>query len=48
MESQRVFFVAQVVKPPIWNLAWAMKKKPGCLTYIGDDIMPSFVGIMIN
>ena len=24
-----------------------MKKKTGCLGYIGDEILPSYVGIMI-
>ena len=25
-----------------------MKKHPGCLGYVGDDILPSYIGIMIN
>ena len=24
------------------------EKKPGCLGYMGDEILPSFIGIMIN
>ncbi len=27
---------------------WAILKNLGCLGYIGDDILPSYVGIMIN
>ena len=27
---------------------WAMKKKPGRLGYIGDEILPSYIGIIIN
>ena len=25
-----------------------MKKHPGCLGYVGDDILPSYIGIIIN
>ena len=40
-------------KEPVWHLGmltgnWAMKKTPGCLGYIGDEILPSFIGTMIN
>ena len=24
------------------------KRAPGCLGYIGDDILPSYVGIIVN
>ena len=28
---------------------WAMKKKvPGCLVYIGGEILPSYIGIIIS
>ena len=30
------------------NTNWAMKKQPGWLGYIGDEILPSFIGIIIN
>ena len=26
----------------------AMKKSPGCLVYIGDEKLPSYIGIIIN
>ena len=25
-----------------------MKQSPGCLGYVGDEILPSYVGIIIN
>ncbi len=28
--------------------SWAMKKTPGCLGYLGDEILPSYVATIIN
>ena len=28
-------------------IIWAMKKHPGCLRYIGDEILPRYIGIII-
>ena len=35
-------------EPKSTSSSWATKKYPGCLGYIGDDILPSFIGIIIN
>ena len=31
-----------------WVSMWAMKKGSGCLGYIGDEQLPSYVGIIWN
>ena len=34
--------------PPQAGINCAMKKKPGLLGYIGDEILPRYIGIVIN
>ena len=31
-----------------WVSMWAMKKGSGCLGYVGDEQLPSYVGIIWN
>ena len=33
---------------PVKKRHMSNEKNPGCLVYIGDDILPSYVGITIN
>ena len=33
---------------PFRQLTYEQWKKPGCLGYIGDEILPSYIGIIIN
>ena len=41
---------ARLTPPQPWTTQGHMsnEKNPGCLGYLGDDILPSYIGIIIN